>query len=91
MSKYILRIHLLLLCSLDHTRVVFGRVPDSINNRGFTLMDCLMSGLAVFHLKYPSFLDGEAKLLMLAWSTPPQVHAQWNFHRNDALNVKLTA
>ena len=47
---------------LRATRGVFSRIPD---HRGesvkFTLADALMSGLAVFGLKYPSLLkfDGD--------------------------------
>ena len=40
---------------------VFDTVPDPINNRGFTLRDCLMSGLAVYHVKSPSLLDFDQK------------------------------
>ncbi len=37
-------------------RGCFERVPDSVAGRGLTLPDCLMSGLALFGLKYSSLL-----------------------------------
>ena len=40
-------------------RKCFSRVPDPITSRGFTLSDCLMTGLAVFSLKIPSLLKLE--------------------------------
>ena len=46
---------------LSTVRKVFDTVPDPINNRGFTLTDCLMSGLAVYHVKSPSLLDFDKK------------------------------
>ncbi len=35
----------------------FERIPDPINPPDFTLLDCLMSGLAVFSLKMPYLLQ----------------------------------
>ena len=34
----------------------FDKVEDPVSARQFSLSDCLMSGLAVFGLKYPSLL-----------------------------------
>ena len=51
MSHHALRRHLSMEGILDGVRPVFKEVPDPVNNRGFTLRDCLMSGLAMFHLK----------------------------------------
>ena len=34
----------------------FKKIDDTVSGRGFTLVDYLMSGLAVFSLKYPSLL-----------------------------------
>jgi hypothetical protein len=42
---------------LAETRRSFDQVPDAIASRGITLTDCLMSGLAVFGLKYSSLLQ----------------------------------
>ena len=41
---------------LRAVRKSFDKVPDPVPRRKFTLSDCLMSGLAVFGLKYPSLL-----------------------------------
>ncbi len=57
MSKYKLRRHLSMPGLLTSVRQVFNTVPDPVNNRGFTLTNCLMSGLAVFLLKCPSLLN----------------------------------
>ena len=35
----------------------FQRIKDPTASRGLTLVDCLMSGLAIFGLKYPSLLQ----------------------------------
>ena len=37
-------------------RRCFDRIEDAVSSRGLTLSDCLMSGLAIFALKYPSLL-----------------------------------
>ena len=42
---------------LAETRRIFNKVPDAVASRGIKLTDCLMSGLAVFGLKYPSLLQ----------------------------------
>ena len=42
---------------LRAVRKSFDKVPDPVPRRKFTLSDCLMSGLAVFGLKYPSLLQ----------------------------------
>ncbi len=57
MSKHVLRKHVSMPGLLSTVRKVFNAIPDPVNNRGFTLTDCLMSGLAMFHLKSPSLLD----------------------------------
>ena len=41
---------------LREVRGCFDEVEDSVAGRGYSLSDCLMSGLAVFGLKYPSLL-----------------------------------
>ena len=38
---------------LAEARRCFERVEDRVPGRGLNLADCLMSGLAVFSLKYP--------------------------------------
>ena len=35
----------------------FDKIQDPVGNRGFGQADCLMSGLAVFTLKFPSLLQ----------------------------------
>ncbi len=42
---------------LKTTRQVFEQIPDSQSNSSISLADHLMSGLAVFGLKYPSLLQ----------------------------------
>ncbi len=58
------RRHLSMPGLLRTTRTVFGSIKDPTARRGLSLADCLMSGLAVFLLKYPSLLqfDEEARL-----------------------------
>ena len=41
---------------LDTTHRCFKKIDDTVSGRGFALPDYLMSGLAVFSLKYPSLL-----------------------------------
>ena len=41
---------------LKEVRACFDRIEDPIMNRGLNQTDCLMSGLAVFGMKYPSLL-----------------------------------
>ena len=38
-------------------RACFDKLEDPVSGRKFSLSDCLMSGLAVFGLKYPSLLQ----------------------------------
>ena len=45
---------------LSEVRRCFQAVKDETVGRGFTLVDYLMSGLAVFGLKYPSLLQFDA-------------------------------
>ena len=42
---------------LKAVRQCFEGIPDPVASRGITQTDCLMSGLAVFGLKYPSLLQ----------------------------------
>ena len=56
-----LRRHVSMPGLLSTVGKVFSTVPDPVVNRGFTLRDCLMSGLAVYHLKSPSLLDFDQK------------------------------
>lgn len=43
---------------LEAARVRFSRVPDLLRNKTkYAVVDCLMSGLAIFTLKYPSLLQ----------------------------------
>ena len=41
---------------LKEVRACFDRIEDPIMSRGLNQTDCLMSGLAVFGMKYPSLL-----------------------------------
>ena len=41
---------------LSAVRSCFDNIDDPVRGRQFTLSDSLMSGLAVFALKYPSLL-----------------------------------
>ena len=41
---------------LKQVRNCFERIPDPIASRGVTQMDCLLSALAIFGLKYPCSL-----------------------------------
>ena len=44
---------------LAQMRCCFEAVEDEVAGRGLSLADCLMSGLAIFALKYPSKLQFE--------------------------------
>src|SRR4051812_39570878 len=45
---------------LERSRKQFSKVPDEVNSRSrISLVDCLMSGLAIFSLKFPSLLQFE--------------------------------
>jgi Transposase DDE domain len=51
------RKHLFLTGLTSRTRTVFEKIKDDVCNRGpISLTDCLMSGMAMFGLKYPSLL-----------------------------------
>ena len=42
---------------LKEVRTCFARVEDGVASRGLNLTECLMSGLAIFGMKYPSLLQ----------------------------------
>ena len=42
---------------LREVRACFDDLTDPVQSRGLSLAECLMSGLAVFGLKYPSLLQ----------------------------------
>ncbi len=44
---------------LREVRASFNRIEDTVAGRGLNLTDCLMSGLAIFGLKYASLLQFE--------------------------------
>ena len=44
---------------LREVRASFERIEDTVAGRGLNLTDCLMSGLAIFGLKYASLLQLE--------------------------------
>lgn len=55
------RKHLFLPGLLDRTRHAFDKIKDNVNQRtAINLTDCLMSGMAMFGLKYPSLLQFES-------------------------------
>ncbi|MCY4101399.1 MAG: hypothetical protein OXF46_10850 [Rhodobacteraceae bacterium] len=53
MSKIRFRKHVSMPGLLSTVRRVFAAVPDPVKHRGFTIVDCLMSGAAVFKFKSP--------------------------------------
>ena len=57
MAKRLLRRALSAPGLLRVVRACFDEVNDPVSGRRFSLSDCLMSGLAVFGLKYPSLLQ----------------------------------
>ena len=57
MAKRLLRTALSAPGLLRVVRACFDEVNDPVSGRKFSLSDCLMSGLAVFGLKYPSLLQ----------------------------------
>ena len=57
MSRLSLRKSLSAPGLLSEVRRCFQAVKDDTAGRGFQLVDYLMSGLAVFGLKYPSLLQ----------------------------------
>ena len=57
MAKRLLRRTLSAPGLLRVVRACFDEVEDPVSGRRFRLSDCLMSGLAVFGLKYPSLLQ----------------------------------
>ncbi len=57
MSHHVLRRHLSMPGLLSSVRKTFASIPDTVRYREYSLSDCLMSGLALFTLKYPSLLQ----------------------------------
>ena len=57
MSKYFLRKCLSAPGLIKELRACFDKIEDTKTSRSLPLSDCLMSGLAVFSLKYPSLLQ----------------------------------
>jgi len=57
MAKRLLRKTLSAPGLLREVRACFDELPDPVRSRGLSLTECLMSGLAVFGLKYPSLLQ----------------------------------
>ena len=55
---------------LAQMRRCFEAVEDEVAGRGLNLADCLMSGLAIFALKYPSLLQFEQD----AWGLGESAH-----------------
>ena len=53
------RKHLCVPGLLQRVKSQFCRIQDSLVNSKFNLTDCLMSGVALFGLKYPSLLSFE--------------------------------
>ena len=61
MSKIRFRRHLSMPQLLSMAGRVFESIPDPVTHRGFSLRDCLLSGMAVFFLKMPSLLQFDNK------------------------------
>ena len=59
MSNYRFRKTLSAPGLLGEVRASFERIEDTVAGRGLNLTDCLMSGLAIFGLKYASLLQFE--------------------------------
>ncbi len=57
MSHHVLRRHLSMPGLLSSVRKTFASIPDTVRYRKYSLPDCLMAGLALFTLKYPSLLQ----------------------------------
>jgi hypothetical protein len=57
MPKYAFRRYLSAPGLIKEVRACFERIEDNGNGKVFSLSDCLMSGFAVFSLKYPSLLQ----------------------------------
>ncbi len=57
MSLHVLRRHLSMPGLLSSVRKAFVSIPDPFRYRQYSLPDCLMAGLAIFALKYPSLLQ----------------------------------
>ena len=57
MAKRLLRKALSAPGLLREVRACFDELEDTVASRGLNLTECLMSGLAVFGLKYPSLLQ----------------------------------
>ena len=57
MSRKAFRQQLCAPALLQEVRRSVEALPDPVASRGITLADCLMSGLAVFGLKYPLLLQ----------------------------------
>jgi len=57
MAKRLLRKTLSAPGLLREVRACFDTLPDPVRSRGLSLPEYLMSGLAVFGLKYPSLLQ----------------------------------
>lgn len=55
--RYVEKKHLSAKGLLTEVHEIFRNIPDPIKHSKITLCDCLMSGLAVFSLKYPSLLQ----------------------------------
>lgn len=56
------RKHLFLPGLLSRTRSTFKKIKDDVKSRSaISLTDCLMSGMAMFGLKYPSLLKFDAE------------------------------
>ena len=62
MSTYVFRKDLSIPGMLDAVHQQFSTITDTVVNRGISLSDCLMSGLAVFVLKFPSLLQFDQAL-----------------------------
>ena len=57
MSHHVLRRHLSMPGMLSSVHKTFATIPDMVRYREYSLPDCLIVGLELFTLKYPSLLQ----------------------------------
>ena len=76
---------------LEAVRECFERIPDPVASRGLSLAQCLMSGLAVFGLKYPSLLqfDRDAREVELIGSNLSSLYGIERAPSDTAMRERL--
>ena len=76
---------------LKTTRKSFEEISDTVNGREFSLVDYLMSGLAVFSLKYPSLLAFERSVgsKNIISSNLKSLYGVWKIPSDSGLRKRL--